>query len=348
MPVGLFFVDQQGRSQWSNARARDLFSADGNGNADWTARVHPEDRARVLGGWQRLLTEGGEQADEFRVVRPDGSQRWLRGRGAAVRSADGAPFGFVGTLEDVTESRAQQELLRGDLDALREGDAAKRGVFNTLSHELRTPLTVLRLQLGLLAREPADARQVAQALPILDRNVRRLEVLIDDMLTVTRLGAGTVELRLHDVDLGELLAQAAASFRPAAARAGLRIEVRPGLPMRARADPERIGQVLDNLLSNAVKYTPRGGSIVLEARRSEGTVCVEVRDSGRGLAPEEIPRLFEPFQRRRRPDEDATDGTGLGLYICKGILEMHGGRIWCESDGRGRGARFCFELPSPP
>jgi two-component system, NtrC family, sensor kinase len=225
-----------------------------------------------------------------------------------------------------------------------EAVATKMRFLNVLAHELSNPITPLALQVQLLSSYPEVASKHGANLEVLKRNVQRLSGLTSDLLDFARLQNGALHLRRAPVDLDAVVHDAVASFRPEAERKGVRLEAdlaAGGAPLEA--DPQRVGQVLFNLLSNAVKFTPRGGSVEVRTASADGEARVEVVDSGRGLAPEDVQTLFQPFQRGSSARDEA--GTGLGLYISKAIVEAHGGRIAAESPGPGKGSAFRVALP---
>lgn len=256
-------------------------------------------------------------------------------------------------IRDLTERKAAEEerfhaveRLR-EIERLKQMDAFKTQFINMAAHELGTPLTPVRLQVDLLKMDvtgPLTAQQ-RRALAILDRNVERLRALLEDVLQVARLQAGRLAVDKQDADLARLLLEAVETFQEPARRAGVHIETRLAPGLHAYVDAKRITQVLFNLISNAIKFTPPGGSIVVEAEGSEEGVVFRVRDTGDGMKPEDISRLFQPFTQVHDRAQRTQPGTGLGLYISKGIVDLHGGHIKAESEGLGKGATFTVALP---
>ncbi|MCA1812952.1 MAG: HAMP domain-containing histidine kinase, partial [Halobacteriales archaeon] len=267
--------------------------------------------------------------------------------------AEGTLQGYAKVTRDLTASRAAEaariaEAVQGE----RLQEAQQREVFraqfvNAAAHELRTPLTPLRLQVDLLRSQLGrfpDPR-IERSLAILDRNLHRLSRLVDDLLMLSRLEAGKLVLEMEDCDVEVFVQHAAEAFRPLADEAGVAFvaDIAPGL--RVRADPTRLGQVLDNLASNAVKYTPRGGRVTVRARPEGAAVRIEVRDTGVGIKPADLERLFQPFtQLGRAPRLDA--GHGLGLYVVRSFVRVMGGEVGVASDGPGKGATFWVTLPA--
>lgn len=221
----------------------------------------------------------------------------------------------------------------------------KSDMLRFISHEASTPLTPMRIHLHLIQKATGGARaaQEERSLPVLDRNLTRLQGLVSEVLDLSRLEAGRFSIEAAPVDLQDLIGAAAETYRPQFAQRGLRFETEC-VPVRLAADGVRIGQVLDNLLSNALKFTAPGGHVAMKASVGRETARIEVSDTGVGMTPEQVRGLFTPFGRVHN-GQSIAPGTGLGLYLSRGIVEQHQGRIWCESLGPGAGSRFIVELP---
>ena len=245
------------------------------------------------------------------------------------------------------ESRRVVRDQENQLQRMREMEALKIQFFNAAAHEMSTPLTPIRLQVALLKNITKDHGDVAEqhSIEILERNVQRLARLNRDILDVARLQAGRLPLTKGNMGMHELLREVVDTFEPMAREAGIGLTAicPPGLAVGA--DRGRILQVLYNLVSNALKFTPNGGVIGIEARAQGHDCQVLVRDSGVGLRPEQIARLFQPFSQVLGSDQPPGVGTGLGLFVSRGIVDLHGGRMWCTSEGPGRGSTFFVQLP---
>lgn len=218
-------------------------------------------------------------------------------------------------------------------------------LLRNIIHDLNGPLTPLEIQTHILEKAPGlpdDARKSAQ---ILRRNVNLLKMLVSDLQDALKVEANRLAIEPQPADLRDLVRVSVESHADVARQRGIDMKTVLSASLPCRADSGRMQQVMYNLLSNAMKFTPPGGSITVVGGLLDGFARVQVQDSGRGLARDEIPRLFRPFSQVHRPGETRERGTGLGLFICKGILEAHGGRIWVESEGLGRGSVFTFELP---
>jgi signal transduction histidine kinase/ActR/RegA family two-component response regulator len=253
------------------------------------------------------------------------------------------------------ESAARHEAeLRNSAEALKEREAqanaanrAKDEFLATLSHELRTPLNVVLGWVGMLRHEVLSEDRARQALEIIERNARQQAELIDDLLDVSRIITGKLRLNLRPVDLAPIVTAVAESLRPGADAKGISLQVGELVERSTvMGDPDRLRQTLWNLLSNAVKFTPPGGtvSVALEAR--QGRLTLRVRDSGIGIAPEFLPRVFERFIQADSTTTRAHSGVGLGLAIVRELIELHGGTVDARSEGVGRGSEFIIDLPA--
>lgn len=220
-------------------------------------------------------------------------------------------------------------------------------MLNNLTHDLLSPLSPVRIQLRLMEKHPEDlSEQERKAITIIGRNVDQVVRLGEDLKDVVNLETGHLGIDPRETDMMALGRDAIASFADAAQEKGIRLAENGSNQVPVVADPSRLTQVLYNLLSNALKFTPEGGAVSVHvARRPEGGGRVEVTDTGRGLTDEEMQALFRPFSQVHDRDEVKERGTGLGLFICKGIVEGHGGRIGVRSDGHGKGSTFWFTVP---
>jgi PAS domain S-box-containing protein len=267
---------------------------------------------------------------------------------------DGASEFHVAVI-DLTETnelrsqtrRAEEERQRTleSERAAREASQAKDEFLATLSHELRTPLTPILSAVDALKHLPAEPA-VRAAVEVIRRNVRAEARLIDDLLDVARITQKKLVLNLLTVDVHEIVADVAEDWRPSLRAAGVELTLQLDATRRfVRGDAARLGQVCRNLLSNAAKFTGPGGTILVSSRDEGDRVWVTVRDTGIGMEPELAMRIFEPFvQLSTEPERRA--GLGLGLVICRGILDAHGGSIRATSEGRASGTTVVFELPT--
>jgi chemotaxis methyl-accepting protein methylase/CheY-like chemotaxis protein len=256
---------------------------------------------------------------------------------------------------DVTERIAAEAEHERLIEALREADRRKDEFLAMLSHELRNPLAPIRNSLFILERAPFGGEQARRAEEVIKRQVAQLTRIVDDLLDVTRVSRGKLQVKRQHLELGELVRRTVEDHRMIIADAGLELEVRTGeRALWVDGDPARLAQAIGNLLSNAAKFTSRGGHVLValeEAAAPSGMAFLRVRDDGDGINPELLPRLFEPFEQADRTLDRSRGGLGLGLTLVKGLVEQHGGQVHAASEGPGKGAEFTIQLPlvqAPP
>ena len=231
-------------------------------------------------------------------------------------------------------------------EALREADSRKDEFLATLSHELRNPLAPLRSSLEVIKRVASAPPNAAAALEIMDRQMSHLVRLVDDLLEVSRITRGQVELRREQVRLDAAIHGAIETSEPVIRAGNHRLIVSfPDEPLLLDADPVRLAQIFGNLLNNAAKYSEKGGRIEITARRDGEEALVTIRDSGDGIAPEQVPKLFEIFTRGERSARRNQSGLGIGLALVRRLTEMHGGLVEASSEGVGKGSTFSVRLP---
>ena len=271
------------------------------------------------------------RAEEVALQVPDGRSVTVLINATPIRSEDGEIETLVVTMQDMTPLQ-EIERLRAEFLAM-------------VSHELRTPLATVRGSVSALLDEfsgmhPAEVRQFHR---IIFEQTDRMRALIAELLDVARIATGTLSIAPGPTDIAVLAAEAGNAFRIGGHGHSLRIDVPPDLPW-VMVDRSRIVQVLGNLLTNAARHSPESSTIRVSAAPGDLQVSVSVSDDGRGIPAESMPHLFQKFSRLE--SEERGGDTGLGLAVCKGIVEAHGGRIWAESDGPGLGATFTFTLPT--
>lgn len=227
---------------------------------------------------------------------------------------------------------------------LREAERYRLELLNVIAHDLASPLTPVQLQMHVLKAKVGDTKGFG----ILQRNINHLQRLVGDVRDLSRIEMDRLQLDRRETDLATLVHQTAEGFAQTATERRITPDIQADAALPVHADPDRLNQVLYNLMTNALKFSPDGSTIRINATRNNGHARVIVQDQGRGLAPADIPRLFQPFSQVHDRNQYEEKGTGLGLYIAKGIIEGHGGRIWAESEGLGHGATFAFEIPVLP
>jgi two-component system, OmpR family, sensor histidine kinase SaeS len=257
-----------------------------------------------------------------------------------------------GPAEIASTARAANrmaERLAAARDELTAADAARRSLVAAVSHDLRTPLASLRVLVdGIQDGVISDPQEVDRALRRIGLHVRSLSALVDDLFELARLDAGDITWSLSQVAVDQLIDEAVEALRPEAEQKGLSLAEELALPLApVHGNPEKLQRVLYNLVQNAVRHTPADGLVTLRATPDDRFVRIEVADDGEGMAPEDLDRAFERFWRGGDAAARPAGGAGLGLSICRAIVEAHGGRIWIEP-GATRGTRVCVTLPAAP
>ena len=335
---GIYGVDPEGQITFVNPsaaaalglRTRDLLGRDAHDTLHVGQGEHTAEDCYV-----RLAAHSGEQVSQL-----DDTYRRIGGElfpvevtASTVLDPDtGTPRGAVVVFRDITERRDVERM--------------KNEFLSVVSHELRTPLTAIRGTLGLLAGGALGELppRVDAMVTVASESSERLTRLINDLLDMERIGSGTYEMRLTDVDAGGLVGAAAQQMRGAGVERGVTLEVGP-CSGRVLGDEDQIMQTLSNLLGNAIKFSEPEGVVVASAHAADGHVVFRVRDEGRGIPSSKLALIFEPFAQVDSSDAREKGGTGLGLTICRAIVERHGGRIWAESRA-GAGTTMLFSLPA--
>jgi PAS domain S-box-containing protein len=263
---------------------------------------------------------------------------------AQVRLLEGLSADISYALDKMWQEQALQESER----SLREADRRKDEFLAMLSHELRNPLAPIRTGIYILEHTTPGSDQARQAQAVIQRQVTHMTRLVDDLLDIARISRGTIHLQREPINLAELVTRVAEDHRASFLAAGLDLQATvPGEPVRVNADRTRIAQAVGNLLHNARKFTPAGGrvAVALHADEHQARARIVVRDSGRGIGSEILPRLFQPFTQADHSLSRSAGGLGLGLALVKGLVELHQGHVDANSDGPGRGAEFVIYLP---
>jgi two-component system CheB/CheR fusion protein len=286
-----------------------------------------------------LSRKTGGTGDDNWLVRKDGERFWASGAMTALFEEDGTLRGFSKVVRDITERRVAETQL---------ADVARRkDVFlATLSHELRNPLAPMRNALAIMKESEDDPQRSNAARSILERQLNFMVRLIDDLMDVSRISEGKVNLRRERTDLGETIRSAVEIARPAIDAMGHRLTVKPpSPPIRLHVDASRLAQVFANLLNNAAKYTPRGGHIAIAAIREGDFAAISVKDDGIGIAPESRAHIFEMFTQADALPGAMRDGLGVGLSLVNALIGLHGGSVEVRSEGKDHGSEFVVRLP---
>ena len=313
---------------------------------DSTRFVHPDDLADNRMMWQRSVGTGEPFQFEQRFRRADGEYRWHISRAAAMKSEAGDVLMWIGSNTDIHEQRQAANELRSLASSLAESDRRKDEFLAVLAHELRNPLAPISNALQILRLSRGDAESAEFATTVMERQLGQLVRLVDDLLDVSRISRGKIELRPQAMTLHASVEQAVEAAKPLVEQMEQALTVAlPPEPIWLHADPTRLAQVIGNLLTNASKFTDRRGRIDLGVERDGNVAMVRVRDTGIGIAQAELGRIFDMFTQIDSSAERSTSGLGIGLSLVRSLVEMHGGTVEVHSEGLGTGAEFVLCLP---
>jgi PAS domain S-box-containing protein len=344
-PQVVWFAEGNGKISYCNPywyRYTGLSRHDTLGD-EWIAAIHPEDRDRVAGSWQTSVNQGKDFEAELRLRRKDGDYCWFLARSRPHHDETGSIDAWLGIAVDIEErKKAEEEALAAS--------QAKSEFLASMSHELRTPLNAIGGYGELLAMGVHGSLNAEQAQDIarIRRSQQHLLTLINDVLNFAKVDAGQAEYRLTSVPVDEALHDTETMIAPQIIAKGLRYSYKGGdKTASVLADPEKLQQIVLNLLSNAVKFTDTGGSVTLSARPAGKCIEISVSDTGGGISPEKLERIFDPFVQAGRRLNQPVQGVGLGLAISRDLAHGMGGEITVESEV-GEGSTFTLSLPRAP
>ncbi len=358
--LGAWNLDASDHTLRSDKRFRTIFQGSDEPLAyeQAFARIHPDDRENVRKAVGAAITppNPAPYAEEYRVVHADGTILWVLGKGRANFEGEGPHRRLTsldGTVADITEKkkadterlRAEEEL-REVASKLSEADRRKDEFLATLAHELRNPLAPIRTGLEIMRVAAGDAPVIEKLRLMMESQTQQLVRLIDDLMDVSRIASGKVELRKEIMDL-RLAVRSAIDATKAAMESSRHhfAATMPDEPVWLNADSTRVSQVISNLLTNAARYTDPGGEISLNIERRDADVMVSVRDTGIGVPPEMLDQIFEMFAQVDQSSEKSQGGLGIGLTLVKRLTELHGGAVEVRSGGEGKGSEFLITLP---
>jgi PAS domain S-box-containing protein len=303
--------------------------------------INEDTRERARNPVQKVLAEGAVVglANHTALIARDGTERSIEDSAAPIRDAAGNISGVVMVFHDVTERRRVER-------ALLEADRKKDHFLATLAHELRNPLVPIRNGLKILEIAGSNSATAGNALSTMGQALDQMVRLVDDLLDMSRITTGKLQVRKERVELAAVVRAAVEAIRPLVDEQRHELSVTlPAASILLDADPTRLAQVFSNLLNNAAKYSESGGRIALAAERQGNEVVVRVTDTGIGIVAEDLPRIFEMFTQVDMEIERSRGGLGIGLALVKGLVEMHGGAVEARSGGSGKGSEFIVRLP---
>jgi PAS domain S-box-containing protein len=304
--------------------------------------IHEEDRPLVREALRAHLEQRKPYQVECRLRDRSGQWRWFFVAGAAQWDAGGKPFRMAGSVVEVTERKQAEQVLQ-------DANRAKDEFIATLAHELRNPLAPIRTGLEILKKDAANGPPSQRARATMERQLAHMIRLIDDLLDISRINSGKIHLEVSRLSLRGVVDTALEISRPAVAAGSheLKLDL-PAADIELMGDPTRLAQALGNLLNNAAKYTPPGGHITLRVRQDGTTAVIEVEDDGVGIPQAMLENIFSLFAQVGKTIERSQGGLGIGLYLVRSLVGMHGGTVVAASAGAGQGSRFTVRLPCLP
>ncbi|BAZ13033.1 multi-sensor hybrid histidine kinase [Calothrix sp. NIES-4071] len=318
--------------------------------------VHPEDRERVLETARGAILAKKDYDTEYRVIWLDGSIHWIAAHGRTIYDQLGEPVRMLGTVQDITARKValseREELLIREMQARTEAETAnliKDQFLAVLSHEIRSPLNPILGWTKLLKSGKLDAAASARALDTIERNVKLQTQLIDDLLDVSKILRGKINLNFAAVDLSSTITSAIEAVELAAQTKNIYIDYVNNISAGNNfcwGDVNRLQQILGNLLSNAIKFTPTGGKVSIRLERVNSHIQIAVSDTGKGITPDFLPYVFDYFRQADNSTTRKSGGLGLGLAIVRQLVELHHGSVQVYSAGEGQGATFTVKLPA--
>ena len=358
--VGIWSVEPATNKTYLDERFAQLFQIDaiagqrGSSLAPLVDMIHPEDRDRVMDAVTYAIEHRTLYDIEYRIPQKSGRDVWVLARGRIFGEPYFSVERFAGIAVDITRQKetelalAQEALARKKIeDELRQADQRKDVFLAMLAHELRNPLAPISASAQLIERSNVDDENIRTASAVISRQVKHMTGLVDDLLDVSRVTRGLVELDVQDLDVSAIVADAVEQARPliSAMRHELAIHL-PAEPARVRGDAKRLVQVLVNLLNNAAKFTHVGGCLVVRVHTPQGKfITVSVQDNGIGMSADLVARAFELFTQEARTPDRSQGGLGIGLALVKSLIELHGGKVSATSEGAGTGSEFTVLLP---
>ncbi|HET8746896.1 MAG TPA: ATP-binding protein, partial [Ramlibacter sp.] len=344
--AGLWDWDMRSRTMFHSPRLKALLGYTGEEFPDTPealpALMHPDDLPAVQAALREHLASDTPYQAECRLREKSGQWRWFLVTGMAQRDATGRAFRMAGSLIDITE-RKQSELL------LQQASRAKDEFLATLAHELRNPLAPLRTGLQILKSPKAALAVQQRTLDTMDRQLTHMVRLVDDLLDISRISSGMIRLEQARTSLRAVLQTSLELARPAIDAAGHALHVEwPEQDVELHGDATRLAQAFGNLLNNAARYTPAGGRIALRARQAGEHAVVQVVDNGVGIPADMLEKVFQLFTQVTPGPGQLASGLGIGLFLVRSLIEMHGGTVVAESAGPGQGSTFTVTLPCLP
>lgn len=312
----------------------------------WEVIVHPEDLAKVKETWAEAVEYGNKYNTEARLRGSDGQYRWFLGRARPLRNKKGKIIKWYGTNTDINPIKELEEKLRQQAEDLTKANRLKDEFLAIVSHELRTPLNPILGWSQLLNTGKLDTEKTAVGLETIERNAKLQAQLIDDLLDVSRILRGKLNLNATPLNLEFIIKSALATVELSAEAKSIQIETHFEANIgHVSGDAGRLQQIVWNLIANAIKFTPEGGKITITLERIVNKAQIQVQDTGQGIESDFLPYVFDRFRQAESATTRKFGGLGLGLAIVRHLTELHGGTVAVTSPGKNQGATFSVQLP---
>ncbi|MBE9048249.1 PAS domain S-box protein [Pleurocapsales cyanobacterium LEGE 10410] len=348
IPQQVWTASPDGKIDYINQRWQDYigYTLEQIQRRGWSSIIHPEDLQHLRDTWAESIRTGKKYDMEARLRRADGRYCWFLGRGRPLRNQEGEIIKWYGTNTNITRIKELEDKLRQQADDLIKANRIKDEFLAIVSHELRTPLNPILGWSQLLTGGMLDAEQTTKGLETIQRNAKLQAQLIEDLLDVSRILRGKLNLNLVPLNLASVITAALATVQLTAEAKSIQIETafEPNIG-QVSGDTGRLQQIVWNLVSNSIKFTPEGGQIIVKLERVEQFAQIIVQDTGKGIEPGFLPYVFDRFRQAESSSTRKFGGLGLGLSIVRHLTELHGGTVDAESPGGGRGATFRVKLP---
>jgi PAS domain S-box-containing protein len=353
MPQLVWICNPQGQCEHVNERWYEFTGQRTQEAMDfgWTKVIHPDDIAAAMEEWTQALETGELYQQEIRYQKRDGNYSWHLVRGVPIKDEQGTIIKWFGTSTDIDDRKhleaERNQFLQLEQAARAQAEAANRAkdeFVAMVSHDLRSPLNAILGWVQLLQTRKFDEAHLTKTLATIERNARSQEKLLEDLLNISRILQGKLQLEVSQINLAVIVSAAIETAYPSANAKNIRLESkidRSILPISA--DINRLLQVIGNLLANAIKFTPSGGKVEISLFRNGSHAQISVSDTGIGISPEFLPYVFERYHQGHSTHKQG--GLGLGLAIARHLVELHGGSIEVASPGLGQGATFSIQLP---
>ena len=345
--IGIWDYDLSTGEAWLNDEFYNVYGLPTDFDFNYEAfllMVHPEDKDYLMSAHQTELYRVGKVSADYRIIRVhDGEIRWISSTGEVLTDKDGNPHRVIGTVMDITERKLIETKLQ-------EADKRKDEFIATLSHELRNPLASTDLTLKALKKfkleDIMEIEFIQECIDKAEKNIQHINRLLEDLLDTSRISSGRFQLRKTKSSIRKIISNALSLVKEKVENKQLTIDFNNSdEDILIDVDDIRILQVITNLMDNAIKYSNNGGEIILSAQRVGSDLLFSIKDQGAGIQRDYLETIFDMFNRSHHASNDFT-GDGIGLALCRAIVELHGGTIIAKSDGLGKGSEFFIKLPN--